>query len=69
MLMEAMDTPCGQAMSHFLTPEGKLGVLRVFYYVSAVFLYLQAFLLSRMKVRPNLDAGKRFSRWSASRHA
>ncbi|MBR0143659.1 MAG: MFS transporter [Clostridia bacterium] len=52
---------CGQAMSHFQTTDGKLGVLRVFYYISAAFLYLQAFILSRIRVRPNLDAGKRFS--------
>lgn len=52
---------CGHALSYFLTADGKLGVLRVFYYISAGFLFTQAFILSRMEVRPNLDAGKRFS--------
>ena len=52
---------CGHAMSYALEPAGKLTVLRVFYYISAAFLFLQAFILSRMQVRPNLDAGKRLS--------
>lgn len=52
---------CGSAMSRFLTTDGKLGVLRVFYYISAAFLYIQAFILSRMKVKPNLKTDSRFS--------
>lgn len=52
---------CGNAMSHFIDTDGKLGVLRVFYYISAAFLFVQAFILSRMEVKPNLASAKKFS--------
>lgn len=52
---------CGNAMAQFADTDGKLLVLRIFYYISAAFLFLQAFILSRLEVAPNVATGKRFS--------
>lgn len=52
---------CGNAMARFAETDGKLMVLRIFYYLSAAFLFLQAFILSRLEVAPNVTTGKRFS--------
>lgn len=52
---------CGNAMAGFADTDGKLMVLRIFYYISAAFLFLQAFILSRLEVAPNAANSKRFS--------
>jgi len=51
----------GQLLRTVVTTEEKLGIFRIFYYISALFLFLQAWILSRMKTRDNALSGKRFS--------
>lgn len=39
---------CGAAMSAMDTVEGKLGVLRMFYYAAGLLMFIQAFIISRL---------------------
>lgn len=39
---------CSMAMSTMSGPEGKLSALRIFYYLSGIFLFMQAFLIRKL---------------------